>query len=145
MMLKKRQYVLLIPVIIMIYGCVYIPIPEHGKSIIPDEVMRFLVPGKTTRADVLLRFGDPLQRLEEDRYFLYHWKTIEGYWVFGYGYSGAASPSKDLHYLCLEFTPENLLKRWKHFEGGFLWNHPEKQILEWMKEGNARQKQNPVP
>ena len=40
----------------------------------------------------------------------------------------------DLNYLCMEFTHENLLKRWEHFEGGFWFNHPEKQIIEWMKD-----------
>ena len=129
-MLKHRRHIFLISVIILIYSCAYIPTPEHGRGIIPDEVMNILVSGETTRADVLLRFGDPIQRFEEDRFFLYHWKIITGY----VGGGGTMAPSEDLNYLCLEFTPENLLKRWKHFEGGLFWNHPEKQILEWMKD-----------
>ena len=131
MMLKHRRYILLIIVIILINSCVYIPTPEHGDGIVPDEAMDFLVPGETNRADVILRFGDPIQRLEEDRFFLYHWKLIDGYII---AWGGMGAPTEDLNYLCMEFTHENLLKRWKHFEGGFWFNHPEKQIMEWMKD-----------
>ena len=99
--------------------------------------MKFLVPGETTRADVLLRFGDPIQRLEEDRYFLYHWKTIQGYWLIP---PGETEPSEDIHYLCLEFTHENTLKRWKYFKGGFVLSHPEKQVIEWMKDETVHKK-----
>ena len=130
MMLKHRQYILLIIVIILINSCVYIPLPEHGEGVVPDEAMNFLVPGETTRVDVILRFGDPIQRFEEDRFFLYHWKLIDGYLII----LDADSPMEELNYLCMEFTHENLLKRWKHFEGGFWFNHPEKQIMEWMKD-----------
>jgi len=132
-MQKHRCYVLLMTVLILIYGC-YIPTHEHGKGIIPEEVMNFLVPGKTTRADVLLKFGDPMQRIEKDRYFIYHWKIIDGYWAIG----STAVPSEEINYLCLEFTPDDLLKRWKHFEGGYLLNHPEKQVSEWLNDENTQ-------
>ena len=76
MMLKHRRYIFLIIVIILINSCLYIPTPEHGVGVVPDEAMNFLVPGETTRADVILRFGDPIQRLEEDRFFLYHQRRL---------------------------------------------------------------------
>jgi len=135
-MIKKMQNILLILSILLIAGCLYVPTHEHGESMITDEAMNIFVPHKTTRADVLLRFGDPIQRLEEDRYFIYHWETIIAYLIVGGHYSGAAIPDTNLHYLCLEFTSENLLKRWKHFEEGYSQLHPEKQIFEWMEENS---------
>ena len=133
------QNILLILSILLIAGCLYVPTHEHGESMITDEAMKFFEPHKTTRADVLLRFGDPVQRLEGDRYFIYHWETIIAYIFVGGGYSGAVGPDTNLHYLCLEFTPDNILKRWKHFEEGYLQLHPEKQIYEWMEENSKTQ------
>lgn len=108
---------------------------------ISDEVMNLFTPGTTTRADVLLRLGMPAQRVEQDRYFIYHWEATVGYIFVGYGYSGAMGSNPNLHYLCFEFTPDNILKRYKHFEQGALGalgKHPEKQILEWMQESPVR-------
>jgi len=112
---------------------------------ISDEVMNLFIPGKTTRADVLLRIGMPTQTFEEDRYFLYHWEAAVGYIFFGYGYSGAGGANRNLHYLCLEFTSDHTLKRYKHFEQGVLGvlgKHPENEILEWMRSGNAQEQMN---
>ena len=131
--------VLMVTVVLLIGSCLYMPTPEHGDSQIPDEVMNFFVPGETTRADVLLRFADPVQRLEEDRYFIYHWNTVIGYLAFGAGYSGDVVPDKNPNYLVLEFTPDGLLYRWRHFEAGYLQGHPEKKILEWMKKNSHLQ------
>ena len=145
-MLKKIKLILLIPGLLVISSCIYIPTSDHGgESMISDEAMKFFIPGKTTRADVLLRFGKPIQSFEEDRYFLYHWEATVGYIFFGYGYSGAMGANPNLHYLCIEFTPDNKLRRYKHFEQGALGalgKHPEKQILEWMKNGNTHKEMN---
>ena len=124
----------MITVMLVIVSCLYVPTPEHGDSQIPDEIMNFLVPGETTRADVLLQFGDPAQRFEEDRYFIYYWQSVIGYTIFVLPHGGNVAPDENLHYLCLEFTPDNVLYRWKHFEEGYGGSHPEKQVLEWMKE-----------
>jgi hypothetical protein len=133
-MLKRMQNISLLLATLLIAGCLYVPTHEHGESIVTDEAINFLVPHKTTRADVLLRLGDPIQKLEEDRYFIYHWKTTIAYLiVFGF-YSADVAPDSNLHYVCLEFTPEHLLKRWKHFEEGYLQLDTEKQIIEWMEE-----------
>ena len=131
--------ILMVTVMLLIGSCLYVPTPEHGDSQIPDDVMNFLVPGKTTRADVLLRFADPVQRLEEDRYFIYHWETAIGYIIYGAGYWGDVIPNKNPHYLCLDFTSDGKLYRWKHFQEGYIQRHPEKQILEWMQKNSQQQ------
>jgi len=136
-MLKRIRPILMVFVLLMIGSCVYVPTHEHGVSMIPDEAMDFFVPGKTTRTDVLLRFGDPAQRLEEDRYFIYYWLTTTGYIIIAAGTAGGVAEDRNVNYLCLEFTPDNLLYRWKHFEEGYFGPHPEKQILEWLKQNSS--------
>ena len=65
-------------------GCIIIPTPSHGGvGVITEETIESFEPGKTTRADILLRLGDPAERLEEDRFFVYQWKRIHGYFFAG--------------------------------------------------------------
>ena len=67
-MTAKIKLIWLIFGLLFISSCIYIPTSEHGgESMISDEAMNFFTPGKTTRADVLLRLGKPVQRFEEDR------------------------------------------------------------------------------
>jgi len=79
--------------ILMLAGCVPIPIPatgdrEDSRQNIADGVPDFIVAGQTTRADVLLALGDPDQRAEDDRCFLYLRTSDEGGIAFVYGGGG---------------------------------------------------------
>ncbi len=129
---------LLVLLIIVTTGCIILPIPtpEHGEGLREVEVNQLLQLGKTTRADVLLRLGEPAKRLEEDRFFVYGWRRIHVHWVMLImGGGGADAPQSHPHYLTLEFTSEGQLKRFKYFSW---WWTPEEseyfnQILpEWM-------------
>lgn len=129
-MQRHRCYVLLVIVLILICGCFYIPASLHDISPTTEEDMEFLIPGETTRADVVFKFGDPMQRIEKDRYYIYHWKWVEGYWFFLY----EGQQSVRVTILCIEFAPDGLLKRWKEFEGGVVFNQPEKKAIEWLND-----------
>lgn len=126
----------------VISGCAYIPTPEHspGKeffSAIPKEAIKLLKPGKTTRAEVLLKFGDPTQRFKQDRFFVYSWELKNGYfvWSFGWG-TGGAEPTTKIHSLCLEFTQDNILRRFEHIEAGFsgFFKSIDELTSEWMDD-----------
>ncbi len=134
-------------IMVVISGCVYIPTPEHSpeyvlenetvlsvRAMIPKEVIQMLKPGKTTRTEILLKFGDPTQRLQQDRFFIYSWSRISGYllWSFGMGTGGAESTFRT-HSICLEFTQDNLLMRFKHLEAG-LFKNMEELVSEWMED-----------
>lgn len=115
-------------------GCIIIPTPSHdGVGVITKEIIESFEPGKTTRTDVLLRLGDPAKRLEEDRFFVYEWKRAHGY-LF------SMAPQTDYrlaysHYLGLEFTPDNQVKRVKVIDPS--WYSPMDQyprLEEWMAE-----------
>jgi outer membrane protein assembly factor BamE (lipoprotein component of BamABCDE complex) len=97
-------------------GCILIPTPSvSGYSVITNKTIESLEPGKTTRADVLLILGEPGERLEDDRIFVYHWEQVAGFGMV------PTSLTND-HYLALEFRPDNRLKLVKEFSGD--WLHP---------------------
>ena len=116
-------------------GCIIIPTPSHGgEGVIAKETIESFEPGKTTRADILLRLGAPVERLEEDRFFLYRWVRLHGYWVAGAGYTGGMGPLYATHYLGIEFTPDSRLKRVKMFEPWLPLTDKHSSAEEWMAE-----------
>jgi hypothetical protein len=116
-------------------GCIIIPTPSHGGvGVITKETIESFEPGKTTRADTLLRLGDPAERLEEDRFFVYQWKRIHGYFFAGGGYSGVAAVLLATHSLGIEFTPDNQLKRVKVIHPWLPLTEKRSSLEEWMAE-----------
>jgi outer membrane protein assembly factor BamE (lipoprotein component of BamABCDE complex) len=116
-------------------GCIIIPTPSHdGVGVITKETIESFEPGKTTRADILLRLGDPAERLEEDRFFVYQWKRIHGYFFAGGGYSGVAAVLLATHSLGIEFTPDNRLKRVKVIHPWLALTEKRSSLEEWMAE-----------
>ena len=57
-------------------GCVYIPTP--GTKPFDEEVVARIVPGKTTRTDVLASHGNPDYRYLDDRLFAYFDSQLKG-------------------------------------------------------------------
>ena len=119
-------------------GCIIIPTPSHGgDGVITKGTIESFKPGKTTRADVLLRLGDPYVRLYEDRFFVYEWKRISWYWAiatspFGDGVGGDFRHSS---YLGLEFTPDNRVRRVKVLDPWFnFFDNQYPKIEKWMAE-----------
>jgi len=116
-------------------GCIILPTPSHGGvGVITKEIIESFEPGKTTRADILLRLGDPAERLEEDRFFVYHWIRIHGYFAAGGGYSGIVLPLPAKHSLGIEFTPDNRLKRVKVIHPWLPLTEKRSSLEEWMAE-----------
>ena len=68
-------------------GCLIIPTPKHtlleGRGKIEESDMVFLENARTTREEVLLRFGEPDLILDHDRVLAYHWAVSHGYWFVG--------------------------------------------------------------
>ncbi len=101
-------------------GCILIPTPSVvGYSEITNKTIESLEPGKTTRADVLLILGEPGERLENDRIFVYHWKQVAGFGMIPTALGGSMTND---HYLALEFGSDNRLKQVKEISGD--WVHP---------------------
>ncbi|HLZ33215.1 MAG TPA: hypothetical protein VKP13_04305, partial [Nitrospira sp.] len=86
------------------------------------------------RADILLRLGDPAERLDEDRFFVYYWLRTHGYGFVGAGYSGIGGGLPATHYLGIEFTSDNRLKRAKVFHPWLPFTDKRASLEEWMAE-----------
>lgn len=89
-------------------GCLIVPTPEHGLAsgkgaVEPDTLHQFHV-GKSTRADVLLRLGEPSERRGNDRVFVYAWEVVRAWWfVGGAGGVGVAGAIPKQKYAAIRF------------------------------------------
>lgn len=97
------------------HGCVIIPTPEHGlasgRGQITEADTGSLEVGKTTREEVLLRFGEPSASLDDEKIFIYDWSVIIGYWgAAAYVAVGGGNFTKR-YQVTLEFDERGRLER----------------------------------
>jgi outer membrane protein assembly factor BamE (lipoprotein component of BamABCDE complex) len=129
------RMVLLVLAGVGLIGCsILIPTPSIvGYSEITNKTIESLEPGKTTRADVLLKLGEPGERLKNDRIFVYHWQQVASFGMIPTALGGSMTND---HYLAFEFGPDNQLKRVKEFSGD--WVHPvtspSRNLGQWASE-----------
>jgi hypothetical protein len=123
-------------------GCVILPIPtpaHGGAGVITEESVASLEAGKVTRADVLLKLGDPAERLQEDRFFVYRWELTHGYLMWAISFLGPGAGAGDIHaltgdhFLLVEFLPGNRLRRLK-FISPTMFHRTRDQVDELIKE-----------
>ena len=88
-------------------SCIIIPLPEHreeGRVFIRPEMIRFIVPGQTSRQDVLLTLGNPDAVALHESVLIYTWTPTVAYAGVagvGYGASAATNINKKEFYLVL--------------------------------------------
>ena len=102
-------------------GCIpgligFVPTPgalEEGspRANIASDVIEAFKPNVTSRSDVLVRLGDPTERIADDRFLIYEWRTVDAIFALNLGYAGAygAPVAGTAHFLCFEFGPDNRL------------------------------------
>jgi len=104
--------------LIGLVSCGLFPTPEHdllkGRGKIEESDIAFLTAGKTTREDVLLRFGEPDLVLYDQRILIYRWSVIQGY-GFILLYGGYSGPISRDYLFMLEFDGEGRLKRFERY------------------------------
>jgi hypothetical protein len=118
-------------------GCLIIPTPEHtlleGRGKIEESDMAFLENAKTTREEVLLRFGEPDLVLDHDRVLVYHWAVSHGYWFVGAYYTGAGGSIPKDYLFILEFDDKGFLKRFERT--GSIWTSAKARLDKWTPQG----------
>lgn len=98
-----RRFNIMPLALLLLSGCVVIPVPSQEKTIVGQQftspVVDSIVPSLTTRADLLERLGKPYTTLDSPHILVYPWTTEGGglFWVVGAGGSGAAG-LVPLHY-----------------------------------------------
>ena len=104
-LIRSRLPFLTVIFLIGLVGCAIFPTPEHdlleGRGKIDESDIAFLTVGKTTREDVLLRFGEPDLVLYDQRILIYRWSVIQGYIFAIGGYSAAGDTSRRITCSCL--------------------------------------------
>lgn len=149
----RRTGLLLALVLMALQGCVILPIPtpEHGLLSGRGEITKAdvapLEVGKTTREEVLLRFGEPEATLDDQQVFIYHWQIVRGYvfWALGIpaccqaGAAGAAdvTPIAKDYLVLLEFDEHGQLKRFERTSIGFFESLTER-VDTWTPSGSAK-------
>jgi hypothetical protein len=113
-------------------GCIPIPAPPHGLGVVPDmDAIKSFRLQHSTRADVLLKLGEPRYRLDGDRFLIYEWEVAYGYLVIGGPGAAFPLPVSFPHYLCLEFGADSRLVRQDHLIGS-IYGKPDKAIRKCM-------------
>ena len=123
----------------IIAGCLWVPTPEHGYSHMEEinkDKVKQLEPGTTTKDDMRLLFGKPYEYFAArtgNAIFCYYWKRKDGYFA---AYGGAAGSTEAEYAFCLEFMPDDKLKRFKYFESQWYKREIGLQITDWADEEN---------
>ncbi len=130
-------------------GCV-IPTPgalddSSPRGKISQDMVKSLKPSHTTRADVLLRLGNPTERIAGDRFFLYNWVTLDLIWLFCAGGGCIGGPlATTTNSLGFEFDPEDRVVEVRKFEANPVGN-ARKQMLEWIASEDSPPADVPEP
>jgi hypothetical protein len=133
----RRLVVALATMGVLSSGCLIIPTPAGGGrgGVITRGSVEPLGLGVATRTDVLLRLGNPAERLEGDRFFVYRWERIHGLVLFLVpGFAGSSGPIWDKHYLGLEFTTDGHLKRFQFFDPSWFGSDVRESLRQWMEQ-----------
>jgi hypothetical protein len=106
-------------------GCIIIPTAEHGRDFptrvrIEKKTLDLIVPGKTTRKEVLIQLGEPDVVMKKEQIFAYYWTLTAGYFIVGAGYGGGAAPIGRTHIVLVEFDDRGIVKRCETKGGNFL-------------------------
>lgn len=129
-------------------GCLIIPTPEHGlisgKGAVDAETLDAFRTGRTTRAEVLLRLGEPAERRGDDRVFVYAWEVACGWFAAGAGYAGVAGPIPKQKYAAIRFDDAGVASDVIVAEGSWL-RSATKVLDQWAGPDAPHPKPPPSP
>ena len=141
--LNRRGRLLLMCIfLVVLAGCAIIPTPEcgllEGRGKIDKSDIAFLTVGKTTKEDVLLRFGEPDMIFHNQRVLIYHWQVIHGYYVWAAPYAavGDMGPISKDYSVMLEFDEQEHLKRFER--NGSIWSDTLYRARKWTSSNGKK-------
>jgi len=114
----------------LLTGCVPIPTP-YGTSRISEKTIAAVVPGTTTRADVLLALGTPDESDSDDRRFAWYWTETYSWnvWSIGIG-TGGMFPTYGGECLDIAFDERGIVTRAEKLGQG-LYGGPGNCLKSW--------------
>ena len=86
--MKTTLLALMLTLLPTLTGCLIAPVPAFGRKTVDGtrihkEDVAFLQPGRTTREELVKRFGEPWAHYRDVEVMVYYWDVRKGYWVWG--------------------------------------------------------------
>jgi len=120
--MKTTLLALLLTFVLTLTGCLIAPVPAFGRKTvdgtrIQKEDVSFVQPGRTTREELVQRFGEPWAHYRDLAVMVYYWDVRKGYWVWGFvtpygGASGVAGDITSLQYLFVQLDESDRVQRY---------------------------------
>lgn len=104
------KFVVIIFAMLNLFGCSYKSI-NHGTEINESQINE-IVDGKTTKDEILVKFGDPSKILNDDKAYFYTWTRGTKAHLLGIGTGTAYT-----HSLVVIFDDNNIVKSHKITRG----------------------------
>lgn len=118
---RAQQRAAAVALVLALAGCIAVPVPPSARFVVPDERLRAIQAGQTTRTDVLLMLADPHARGERDAHFVYRWVEGEGGVGYLFGYpgpiGGGSYVTERCHDLVIQFDAGGRVARSTVFVG----------------------------
>ena len=115
-------------------GCLVVPLPDDrglvsGKGAVRPSTLEEFRAGETTRADVLLRLGEPTERRANDRVLVYGWEVarVIGIVFFGPGLADAVGKQK---YAAIRFDDRGIVDDVVFIDPSLM-EHASRTLDEW--------------
>ena len=121
-----RPFLPVLGVLCLAQGCIIIVHPPTNRASyqtrgrIPEETQMFLVPGATSREDVLADLGEPELTMEGERVFIYHWKLDVGDLIAAAQFTAVHLDFVSCYYLFLRFDRRGILVHHEQYRAGGL-------------------------
>ena len=118
-------------VFLVFSGCVIVPTPHYGLGQISVDTINSVRIGDTTCEDVLLRLGEPVYSVAEDRGFCYEWSVTIAYGGMLLLGPGALVPrpiggeAKKHHDFCIAFGKDGVVRDTASFKEKVFSNRSE--------------------
>jgi len=138
---NRLRILLLFLIAAYLSGCAIIPIitTEQGLrsgrgQILESDLAAFEI-GKTTREEVLFKFGEPSLVLNDQKLIVYRWAVSKGGAIFvavapGAGMAATAGPIDRYYLVRIEFNENGRLLRFDRSSS--IWSEMDKKINEWI-------------
>lgn len=104
-------------------GCIVVPVPIPetdllvGRRSISKEELEQLVPGETSRLDVIMEYGEPDYASDDESVLAYRWEVGRAVvlWAVGGGYSaaGGAEIVTKTYLVKMKFDQDGRLEKWE--------------------------------
>lgn len=126
-------------------GCIpgiigFVPTPgalakDSPRANIANDVIDKLIREQATRSDVLLRLGDATERISDDRFLVYEWRSVDTIFAVNLGYGGVygGPVAGTAHFICLEFGPDHRLVQSRRFDTESR-EDAHNEMLQWIDE-----------